>query len=70
MTVTLGHLFILVALIDLVVIWSMTSKMLLDERLTEDKRRAALIVRGAGIAVSLGFVAFALLHPLGRLVIA
>ncbi len=68
MDVTLGHFFMLMALIELVVIWKVTGDMRAeDERKPEAERRPALIVRGAAILASAGLVAFALLHPLGDL---
>jgi hypothetical protein len=70
MEITLGHIFVAVAAIDVVVIWTMTRSMLADERAGDEKRRAARIIMAAGVAASVGLVAFAVLHPIAQLRIA
>jgi membrane-anchored protein YejM (alkaline phosphatase superfamily) len=68
MTLTLAHVFIAVAVLDLVVIFMVTARWRReDERLPEEKRRPARLVLGAAILASAALVAVALLHPIGEL---
>ncbi|HEX8642619.1 MAG TPA: hypothetical protein VF702_01755 [Allosphingosinicella sp.] len=70
MTFTLAHIFIAVAVLDLVVIGTITAKWRReDERLPDEKRRPARLVMAAAVLASAGLVAFALLHPLGGMAI-
>jgi hypothetical protein len=66
--ITLGHFFILMAFVDLIVMWKVTSRMRLDDdRLPDEKRRPAGLIMAAALIASGGLVAFALLHPLGKM---
>jgi membrane-anchored protein YejM (alkaline phosphatase superfamily) len=68
MTVTLAHFFVVMALVELVVLWRMTSEWRLeDDRLPEAQRRPYRIVRAAALLTSAGLVAFGLLHPIGEM---
>ena len=68
MSLTLGHFFILIALVELVFIWKTTSDWRSeDHRKPEAERRPARLVMAAGVLTSAGLVAFALLHPLGEM---
>ena len=68
MKVTLGHWFVVMAIIELVVLWKMTGHWRLeDDRKPEAERRPARLIMGAALLTSGGLVAFALLHPIGDL---
>ena len=66
MNLTLAHFFILMALVEIVVLWKLTGDMRAeDDRKPEAERRPAMLIRAAAILASAGLVAFALLHPIG-----
>ena len=67
---TLGHLFIAVAIVDLVVIWRMSRSMLAADPGSEDRRRAARIVMAAGLATSAALIVLAFVLPVASLRLA
>ena len=68
MDVTLGHFFILMAFVELVVLWKMIGGMRAeDERKPEGERRPTGLIMAAAFLASAGLVAIALFHPVGEM---
>ena len=68
MGITLGHFFILMALIEPLFVWKLLDGMRAeDDRKPEEERRPAGIIMAAAVLTSVGLIAFALLHPIGDL---
>ncbi|HEY0111822.1 MAG TPA: hypothetical protein VGB59_01585 [Allosphingosinicella sp.] len=66
MSLTLGHFFVLMALVELVVLWKVTGDWRTeDDRKPEAERCPASLIMAAAVLSSLGLVALGLLHPIG-----
>ena len=64
---TLGHVFVTVAGIDLIAMLLMVRARREKPGITDDERRALNIIVAAAFAVAIGLCLFAFFHPIARM---
>ena len=67
MTLTLGHVLMAVALMDLVIVGPMAGRILSSPDSTEERRRGARFMLGAVVVLAVALVLIALFLPIGRI---
>jgi hypothetical protein len=67
-TLTLGHIFVFMAFVELVLLWKITGDMRAeDDRKPEAERRPARLIMAAAVLSSAGLAAIGLFHPIGEM---